>query len=263
MAEPAASWRTLRTFMKDQCGVQLAEDQHYLMEARLAPVARTLKYPSVDEYVLAACRPGAARTVTSPLIDAMTTHETYFFRDAGFWKVFTDVVVPALAARGAPIRLWSAACSTGQEPYTMAMLFEERFPHLLERLSIIATDVSEGVLETAKKGIYTLFEVNRGVSAPRLMKHFEREGANFKIKEKLRRMVTWVPQNLVTGAAPATELDIVLVRNVLIYFPEGPRTASISKIRSSLRSGGYLGIGATELLGGSQVSIAPGWYTFP
>lgn len=262
MAEPAASWRTLRSFMKDQCGVQLAEDQHYLMEARLAPVAKTLKYASVDEYVLDACRPGAARDVTSPLIDAMTTHETYFFRDTGFWKTFGDVVVAALSARGQPIRIWSAACSTGQEPYTLAMLFEERFPQLVERLSIIATDVSEGVLATAKNGTYTLFEVNRGVSAPRLMKHFERDGGNFRVKEKLRRMIQWVPQNLVTGAPPATELDVVLVRNVLIYFPEGPRQASIAKIRSAIRPGGFLGIGATELLGGTHPSIAPGWYSF-
>lgn len=262
MAEPAASWRTLRSFMKEQCGVQLAEDQHYLMEARLAPVARSLKYASVDEYVLDACRPGAARTVISPLIDAMTTHETYFFRDAGFWKTFTETVIPSLATRNAPIRIWSAACSTGQEPYTLAMIFEEKFPQLIERVSILATDVSEGVLETAKHGTYTQFEVNRGVSAPRLMKHFEREGASFRVKERLRKMVSWVPQNLVVGAPPALDLDIVMVRNVLIYFPEAPRSAAIAKIRSAIRPGGYLGIGATELLGGTQASIAPGWYAF-
>jgi len=261
MAEMAASWNALRSFMKDRCGVQLNEDQHYLMEARLAPVAKTLKYPTVDEYVLEACRPGASRTVVSPLIDAMTTHETYFFRDTGFWKVFTDTIMPKLAANPGPIRIWSAACSTGQEPYTMTMVLEEKFPQLMDRVSIIATDVSEGVLEVGRRGTYSVFEVNRGVSAPRLMRHFERDEGHFRVKERLRRMVTWAPQNLITSPPPATDLDVVLVRNVLIYFPEQPRLQVLAKMRTAIRPQGFLAIGSTEMIGGQTgTALAPGWY---
>jgi|LakWasMet46_HOW7_FD_contig_41_738615_length_2120_multi_2_in_0_out_0_2 chemotaxis protein methyltransferase CheR len=261
MAEAPASWNALRSFMKEKCGVQLSEEQHYLMEARLGPVAKTLKFRSVDDYVMEACRPGATRTVVSPLIDAMTTHETYFFRDTGFWKTFVDVVIPRLAERPGPLRIWSAACSTGQEPYTMAMLLEEKFPQLMDRVTITATDVSEGVIEAARHGSYSVFEVNRGVAAPRLMRHFERDGGHFRVKERLRRIVSWAPQNLITQPPPGDGFDLVLVRNVLIYFPEVTRLQVIGRLRSSLRPTGFLGVGSTELIGGqNNAAIAPGWY---
>lgn len=264
MAEVSvASWSTLRSFMKEKCGVTLAEDQHYLMEARLAPVAKDLKFGSVDEYVLAACRPGATRAIISPLVDAMTTHETYFFRDSGFWKTLADEIVPRVLAAcpSGPLRIWSAACSTGQEPYSLAMLFDEKFPQHLGRLSITATDVSEGVLETARAGSYTVFEVNRGVTAPRLMRHFERDGGHFRVKSHLRNVVTWAPHNLVTQPPPGEGFDVVLVRNVLIYFTEGPRQQVLGRLKASLKPSGFLGLGSTELFSGPSSSpIAPGWY---
>jgi chemotaxis protein methyltransferase CheR len=261
MAEVAASWTTLRSFMKERCGVLLAEDQHYLMEARLAPVAKTLKYATVDDYVLEACRPGAAKTVVSPLVDAMTTHETYFFRDTGFWKVFTETIIPKVATAAGPLRIWSAACSSGQEPYTMAMIFEEKFPHLVDRVQIVATDISEGVLEVGRRGSYTVFEVNRGVTAPRLMRHFERDEGHFRVKERLRRMVTWTPQNLISSPPPGENFDVVLVRNVLIYFPEGPRLQVLAKMRAAVKPQGFLGIGSTEVISSLVgTAVAPGWY---
>ncbi|MFZ5438885.1 MAG: CheR family methyltransferase [Myxococcota bacterium] len=264
MAESsAASWSTLRSFMRDRCGVTLAEDQHYLMEARLAPVAKDLKFASVDEFVLAACKPGAARTIISPLVDAMTTHETYFFRDSGFWKVLTDDIIPRLLAAcpSGPLRIWSAACSTGQEPYSLVMLFDEKFPQHLGRLSIVATDVSEGVLETARNASYTVFEVNRGITAPRLMRHFERDGGHFRVKPHLRQLITWSPHNLITQPPPGDGFDLVLVRNVLIYFAEGPRQQVLARLKGSLKPTGFLGLGSTELFSGpGSQAIAPGWY---
>jgi chemotaxis protein methyltransferase CheR len=248
--------------MRDSCGVLLSEDQHYLMEARLAPVARNLNYPTVEEYVSEACRSGAPRSMTSPLIDAMTTHETSFFRDGPFWRAFQEHVLPRLGvldpAPPRPVKVWSAACSTGQEAYSLAMLLEEQFPALAERTQILATDVSEGVVEQAARGVFTVFEVNRGVSAPRLLRHFERDGGNFRVKERLRRRVSWSQQNLITGWPPTEGLDVALVRNVLIYFPEATRTLVLKKVRAALRPAGFLGVGSTELLPG--VPLSPGWY---
>lgn len=263
MGDAAPGWNALRSFMKDTCGVMLAEDQHYLMEARLAPVARTLNYSTVFEFVAEACRPGAPRSMTSPLVDAMTTHETSFFRDGAFWRAFQEHVLPKLgvldpgSTKG--LRIWSAACSSGQEAYSLAMMLDENYPQLAERTQIIATDVSEGVIEQAARGSYTVFEVNRGVSAPRLLKHFERDGGNFRIKEKHRKRITWQAQNLITGWPPGEGFDVTLVRNVLIYFPDDARQLVLKKVRASLRPHGFLGIGSTELVPGTAVS--PGWYT--
>lgn len=262
MASAPASWTALRSFMQESCGVLLGEDQHYLMEARLAPVAKTLNYMSVDAYVVDACRPGAPRSMTSPLVDAMTTHETSFFRDGPFWRAFQDLVLPKLGVlepgNHRPLKIWSAACSTGQEPYSLLMLLDERYPSLAERTQIIATDVAEGVVEQASRGTFTVFEVNRGVSAPRLLKHFERDGGNFRIKEKHRRRITWRAQNLITGWPPLEGLDVALVRNVLIYFPDETRALVLKKVRAALRPGGFLGVGSTELIAGTPLS--PGWY---
>jgi chemotaxis protein methyltransferase CheR len=248
--------------MQESCGVLLGEDQHYLMEARLAPVAKTLNYPTVEEYVSEACRPGAPKSMTSPLVDAMTTHETSFFRDGPFWRAFQDLVLPKLGVfepgNTRPLKIWSAACSTGQEPYSLLMFLDERFPSLAERTQIVATDVAEGVVEQAARGTFSVFEVNRGVSAPRLLKHFERDGGNFRIKEKHRRRITWHSQNLITGWPPLEGLDVALVRNVLIYFPESTRGLVLKKVRAALRPAGFLGVGSTELIAGTPLS--PGWY---
>lgn len=262
MPESTQSWAALRSFMAASCGVSLQDDQHYLMEARLSPVARTLNFRSVDEYVLEAVKPGAPPRVTAPLIDAMTTHETYWFRDAPFWKALSDIVLPRLGVN-APgstrsLAVWLAACSTGQEVYSLTMFLEENFPALHERTTIVATDVSEGVVQQAKNGVYTVYEANRGLSAPRLLRHFERCHANFKVKERLRRKVSFVTHNLVTQSPPGVGFDLVLMRNVLIYFPEPTRRAVVQKAMSVLKPGGLLGIGATELL--PHPAIAPGWY---
>lgn len=262
MAEVAASWAALRMFMKEHCGVHLAEDQHYLMEARLAPVARTLQFATVEDYVLEACRPGAGPSVTSPLIDAMTTHETYFFRDAPFWKVLSERILPSAAAGTAPFRVWCAACSTGQEAHTLSMLVEERFPQLFERLSIIGTDVSGAVLETARRASYTVFEVNRGITAHRLLRHFERDGGQFRLKERIRSRTTWATQNLVTHSPPGGEFDLVLARNVLIYFQSAVRERVLQRLGAALRPQGVLGVGGTETLATwPGAPLGTGWYS--
>ncbi len=261
MAESPAGWASLRAFMQAACGVVLADDQSYLMEHRLAPVARALGFKSVDAYVLEACRGGAPRAYAGPLIDAMTTHETSFFRDPTFWRAFQEVVLPKITAVTTgqrALRVWCGACSSGQEPYTLSMLLEEFFPQVAERASIVGTDVSEAVLAKAAEGVFTAFEVNRGVSAPRLLKHFERQGGNFRLKARHRRRVTWQPQNLVSGPPPGYDFDVVMLRNVLIYFPDGQKQAVLARVRGAARAGGFLAIGTSELL--AEAALSPGWY---
>jgi len=260
MPEARPSWPALRSFMQQRCGVQLGEEQAYLMDARLKEVASALKFKSVDEYVLAAVRPGAEDGVTSPLIDAMTTHETSFFRDGAFWRTLADEVIPRVHD-GLSLRVWCAACSTGQEAWSLAMLLHERFPHLVDRTSIVATDVSTGVLATARAGTYKVFEANRGLSAPRLLRFFERDEANFRVKPGLRSMVTFTPNNLVTQDPPGGQFDLVLVRNVLIYFNDETRTQILQRVRSALRPRGAFAVGATELVPRRfGLPFAPGWY---
>lgn len=261
MGESEASWSVLRSFMSEQCGVHLGADQEYLMESRLAPVAKTLEFETVGDFVTEACRPGASHAFTGPLIDAMTTHETYFFRDAPFWKALAERFLTRFDAGNAPFRVWCAACSTGQEPHTLAMLIDEKFPRLFERLSIVGTDVSEGVLETARHGSYSVFEVNRGITAPRLLRHFDRDGVNFRVKQRLREKISWSSQNLITGNPPSFDFDLILVRNVLIYFQDAVRQRVSLRLREALRSTGILGVGSTETLHHwPGVNLAPGWY---
>lgn len=248
--------------METTCGVIMGEDQSYLLEARLGPVARRFNYSHITEYVSAACR--STTELSSPatvaLIDAMTTHETFFFRDPNFWSVMEQQVIPrALKARGGSgLKIWSAACSTGQEAYSVAMLLEEKFPAIAATTEIIASDVSPLAVNHALEGTYSTLEVNRGLGAQRLVRHFERGAVGFRVKDHLRRRIRWTTENLLAPRAGPRGCDIVLCRNVLIYFNERDRASVVSKLIGALAPTGALGIGSTETLRGSPLS--PGWY---
>lgn len=262
MPDRSATWAALRSFMASSCGVALNDDQHYLMDARLSPLAKSLQFRSIDEYVLEAVRPGAAPKVTATLIDAMTTHETYWFRDGPFWTSLTELLKSRLAVTVASatraFNVWVAACSTGQEVYSLAMMLEEQFPALHERATIIATDVSEAAVSQAKAGAYSAYEANRGLTAPRLIKHFQRQGAQFQVRDAIKRRITFLQHNLVTQQPPGTGFDLVLMRNVLIYFPDGTRRQVVQRAMTALKPNGVLGVGSTELL--QLPSMSPGWY---
>jgi chemotaxis protein methyltransferase CheR len=260
MVDFGTSWSAVRAFMQERCGVVFEDDQQYLLEARLGPVAKSFQCKSVEEYVREACAPCARAEVAGALIEAMTTHETYFFRDAAYWKTFAEVVAPQAQARtGArPLRIWSSACSTGQEPFTIAMLLAESMPETAARTTIIATDVSDATLARASEGIYGIHEVNRGVTAPRLLKHFDQVGARFQVKAALRARITWEQHNLVNGPWPYRDFDIIMCRNVLIYFGDATRAKVLASLTRSLRPKGILGIGCTEQLKWNR--IGPGWY---
>ena len=256
----ADGWRLVQRFMLQACGVVMSDEQRYLLDARLSPVAKRHAFESVHAFVKAACAERPAQALARSLIDAMTTHETLFFRDPQFWKAFEEVVLPKVLAhgRGRPARVWSAACATGQEAYSVAMTVAETAPSWLDRLNITGCDVSEPCVERAREGSYSGLEVGRGLGAERLARHFDSDTGAYRIKNRLRATVTWEVQNLLSASPYPARQDVVLCRNVLIYFGERDRTEVIRRLFEAAAPGAYVGVGTTELIKGRQV--APGWY---
>ena len=256
------SWSAVQTFMQRTCGVVLRNDQAYLLESRLTGAAKTHGFPGIAEYVAATCSGPASTPQAKSLIDAMTTHETMFYRDAAFWQSFESLILPNLLQRardGLRPRIWSAACSTGQEPYSLAMLLEERAPDVAARVEIVATDVAELSVARARNGIFTPLEVNRNVNAARLMKHFQQAPGGFKVRDELRNRIQFQVHNLLGANPDPSGCDVVLCRNVLIYFGDTDRAGTLRRLLAACTIGGYVGLGSTETWRDVK-SLAPGWY---
>jgi chemotaxis protein methyltransferase CheR len=253
-------WQTVRTFMRQTCGVTLADDQSYLLEGRVAPLLAGHGFATTRELVAAACKPGRLSALAMTVIDAMTTHETFFFRDLPFWRTLEEVVIPDLLRRGRRrLRFWSSGCAHGQEPYSIAMLLEERWPELAPLATIQATDVSALAIGRAREGFYTVLEVNRGLGAARLLRHFDRSPrGGYVVKTSLRARITWEAGNLLSPAPVTYPFDVILCRNVLIYFAERERSAVLTQLASATNHAGYVGLGVSEL--GKGRSVAPGWW---
>ncbi|MFO0628766.1 MAG: protein-glutamate O-methyltransferase CheR [Polyangiales bacterium] len=265
-ARPASlSWGLARSFMQQRCGVVLDSDQEYLLESRLHDVATAAGFPGVTEFVAAATRHGGSPALVERLVDALTTHETSFFRDRAFWSVLEQKVLPELLAGhlrdGGELKVWSAACSTGQEAYSLLMLLEESFPQLAGRVRVVATDIAELTVRRAAAGLFSELELQRGVSPARRERFFEREGDAFRVRSALRSRIEFRAHNLLAPLPPVTGCHIAMCRNVLIYFEEPQRLAALRCLASSLLPGTFIGVGSTELIRGEQV--APGWYRAP
>jgi chemotaxis protein methyltransferase CheR len=248
----------VQAFMKKACGVVLSDEQSYLLDARLGPVARDRGFPTILEFVNAAVAvPGGPNGLA--LVDAMTTHETFFFRDLGFWKAFEEIVLPKLFASSGPrpLSVWSAACSFGQEAYSLAMLLEEKYPTIAAATRILGTDVSPASVERARDGTYSTIEVNRGLNAARMVRHFEQGRGGLRAKAHLRQRVQWHVHNLLQ-APPGSRFDVVLCRNVLIYFNDVDRKTVLAQLATATAPGGFIGVGSTELM--PLQSVSPGWY---
>ncbi len=252
------AWAQVQEFTYRACGVVLDAERHYLLDGRLQRVAQRLGFRSVEDFVREACARGADERLTDPLLDAITTHETSFFRDTGFWRVLEDHILPALVAAGRPLSIWSAACATGQEALSVAMLLAERWPSAFESARIVATDVSADTVARARSATYNVVEVNRGLVAERLVRHFDVVPRGFRAKATLRERIVYMVHNLLGAAPYPGGFDLVLCRNVLIYFNEVDRKRVVERL---CRSGdpGYLGVGVTELLPGGR-SLGSGWY---
>jgi chemotaxis protein methyltransferase CheR len=248
----------LRRLVREQSAIVLESGKEYLVEARLAGLVREQGMTTVTDLVakLRGLRDGPLHT---QVVEAITTNETLFFRDPPLWEALRKEVLPELIERRRPERrlhLWSAACSSGQEPYSLAMLLAEHFPELAGwKVGILATDLSTAMLARAREGSYSQLEVNRGMPAAMLVKHFVKEGMHWRVVPGLRRAVEFRPLNLDAAWPPLPRMDLVLLRNVLIYFDASTKQAIVARMRRQLHPDGYLLLGAAENLLGLDDAV--------
>jgi chemotaxis protein methyltransferase CheR len=239
----------LRKCLKERSGLVLAADKQYLVESRLVPVARKMGLGSLGELV-ATLKDGNAAPLMTMVVEAMTTNETYFFRDKTPFDNFRSTVLPALlAARRNPrtIRIWCAAASTGQEPYSLAIALKEMAGELAGwRIDLVATDLSNEVLEKARQGIYSQFEVQRGLPIQLLIKYFSQVGEMWQIAPEIRAMVRYQQLNLLADFSRLGVFDLVFCRNVLIYFDQETKIGLLNRLRPLIARDGYLVLGAAE-----------------
>jgi chemotaxis protein methyltransferase CheR len=228
------------------------EGKEYLVDSRLAALSRRLGMPDAAAVVRAAQR--GDRTSQAGIVDALTTNETSWFRDGGPFEALRRHVLPTLVRERAAersLRIWSAACSSGQEAYSVAMVCREVVPPGW-RVDILGTDLSREILDRARAGRYSQLEVNRGLPAPLLVQWMRRVGTEWEVVPELREMVRWDRLNLARPFPPLGRFDIVLLRNVLIYFDPPTKGAVLDRARGVLRPDGYL------LLGGAETTIGLG-----
>ncbi len=250
----------LRTFLKARSGLALTPEKRYLVESRLAAVCRRFELEDLSELV-AGLRGGRDCDLEIAVVEAMTTNETLFFRDKLPFDLFRDVLLPrylASRAQAKRLRIWCAAASTGQEPYSLAMILNDAAPQLAGwQVEILATDISTQVVERARAGLYSQFEVQRGLPIHLLLKHFSQVGDQWQVAPRIRAMVNYRALNLVKDFSHLGMFDIVLCRNVLIYF-DGPRKTEILKRLANLVPGdGALILGAAETVIGLTDAFCP------
>lgn len=239
----------LRTLVRAQAGILIDPGKEYLVESRLQPLCRRESLASFEELVKKLRSP-LGKELGQKVVDAMTTNETTFFRDVEPFEVLRKFVLPQLIeARKATRKLsiWYAASSTGQEPYSVSMLIQEHFPELLSwDLQQLATDISPTVLERAREGRYGQVEVNRGLPATYLIKYFNKMGNDWQLKDSVRKMVRFQELNLIKPWPPMGNVDIVMIRNVMIYFDVDAKKQILGRIRNMLRPDGYMFLGGAE-----------------
>jgi chemotaxis protein methyltransferase CheR len=250
----------LRLLLKQRSGLVLSADKGYLLENRLQPVARRHGGDSLSDLVAQLRRPDSELLI-SEVVEAMMTHESFFFRDKTPFEQFRNIVVPAMmTARAAQrrLRIWCAATATGQEPYSLAMCVRELGPILAGwQVEIVASDLSIEVLEKAKNGIYSQFEVQRGLPIQLLIKYFTQTGESWQISPDIRAMVQFRQLNLLQDFSHLGRFDVVLCRNVLIYFDQDTKFDVIERIAKVTERDGYLMMGAAETVIGLTDSFKP------
>jgi chemotaxis protein methyltransferase CheR len=249
----------LRKLLKDHSGLDLSADKQYLIESRLLPLARKSGLSGIPDLVAKIRAGSSAHTVQ--VVEAMTTNETFFFRDKVPFEHFRDTIMPeVLKARAArrSVRIWCAAGSTGQEPYSLAMSLKEMGAALAGwRVEIIATDLSQEVLEKAKAGIYSQFEVQRGLPIQMLVKYFKQSGELWQINPELRSMVQHRQLNLLHDFSALGAFDVVFCRNVLIYFDQDTKINIFNRLARSMETDGFLVLGAAETVVGLTDTFKP------
>lgn len=248
----------LRKCLKERSGLVLSADKQYLVESRLLPVARRAGLNGLSELVTKLKRKDTEALMTT-VVEAMTTNETFFFRDKTPFEHFRSTILPALMAarpNSHHIRIWCAAASTGQEPYSLAMALKE-MEHELDgwRIDILATDLSAEVLEKARQGIYSQFEAQRGLPIQLLIKYFTQVGEMWQIAPNIRSMVKFHQINLLSDFAHLGMFDLVLCRNLLIYFDQAAKVDLLERLARVIYDDGYLILGAAETVVGLTESF--------
>ncbi len=242
-----ASYASLAGTLKARSGLILGPDKLYLLETRLAPLLRREGLRSLDE-LAARLRPGSA--LESLVVEAMTTNESLFFRDGKPFDLLRRAILPRLhAARppGVPLRIWSAAAANGQEAYSIAMVCAELAGAMPgRRVEIIGTDIAREPLERARQGLYSQFEIQRGLPMQMLVRHFTKEGTQWRVRQALRDTVSFRPWNLLADLKPLGRFDVVFCRNVLIYFDTATKQRVLEGLSKSIPPDGALFLGGAE-----------------
>ncbi|HTX49310.1 MAG TPA: protein-glutamate O-methyltransferase CheR [Caulobacteraceae bacterium] len=244
---------------RTRAGLKVAADKTYLIESRLAPLARRRGYDSISD-LLNDIREQRDEALIWSLVEAMAAGETMFFRDRAPFNEFQTEMLPQLAKlRGAaPIRVWSAACASGQEIYSLAMLIEEMAAaHPAPRIELAASDLSKLALERAQTGLYDQFEVQRGLPIRRLAQHFEKEGDNWRISSAVRQRVRWRRINLIAGLRQIGRFDVVFCRHVLGHMTEDAQRKVLEDLTFVVPEDGYLVLGLNETIAAAAPAFQP------
>ena len=263
------SYLKFRQFLEQQCGIVLGENKQYLVRSRLASLLYKFNYPSTDALIDVVVK-GYDRTLLQSVIDAMTTNETLWFRDSYPFDLLIKDLLPKLAEKSQRIRIWSAACSSGQEPYSIAMSileYQKQRPGALRGgVEIIATDLSSEMLEKSEQGIYDELSLARGLSPQRRQAFFQTHASGqMQLRPEVRRMVSFKSLNLLSSYASLGRFDVVFCRNVLIYFSAEVKQKILQQIAGQLQPAGVLFLGASESISAASDTYAmikcnPGLY---
>jgi chemotaxis protein methyltransferase CheR len=256
----ATDFAMVSQMLKERSGLILTPDKSYLLESRLTPIARKMGLGSLNDLVTE-LRTRKSEALMGEITEAMTTNESFFYRDMTPFTVLAQHVLPQLHQSRASkrrLRIWCAAASTGQEPYTLAMILDEQAARWAGwTIEIIGTDLSLAALDRAKTGIYSQFEVQRGLPVQNLVKYFTKVGENWQISEKLRRMVSYRPFNLLDPLTAMGQFDVIFCRNVLIYFDAPTKSKVLERLRQQMPADGNLFLGAAETVLGLSQSFRP------
>jgi chemotaxis protein methyltransferase CheR len=254
------AYEFIRRLLKERSGLALAPDKRYLVESRLLPLARRLGIGDIDALVQRLKGPDA-ETLIVRVVEAMMTNESFFFRDRLPFEYFRQMIMPTLLGKREKrqvIRIWSAAAATGQEPYSLAMTLCEMGSQLADRrVEILGTDLSSEVLDKAKSGLYSQFEVQRGLPIQILLKYFTRVGDMWQIAPRIRSMVIFRQLNLLNDFTHLGFFDVVFCRNVLIYFDTNTKVAVLDRLARVMKPDGYLVLGAAETVLGFTEAFRP------
>ncbi len=249
MSVSESDFNYIRELVLERSAIVLEDGKEYLVESRIGQVVETEGFDTIDQLV-EALRKNSDNGLQSKVIEALTTNETSFFRDIHPFETLKDAVLPELLESRTStekLNIWCAASSSGQEPYSIAMLIRESFPALLDwKINFIASDISEKMLDRCRSGKFSQLEVNRGLPASFLVKYFEKNGTTWSIKKQLQEMIHFQHINLSRELPYLPPMDIIFMRNVLIYFDIETKKKILEQLRSILQPDGFLFLGAAE-----------------